>query len=73
MPPVPSLNAKDILDALQRAGFVIMRQNGSHIILQRISTHQTAVVPRHNPVSKGTLRSIIRQADMTVEEFLLLL
>lgn len=73
MPPVPSLSAKDILDALQRAGFVIMRQNGSHIILQRKNTHRTAEVPRHNPVSKGTLRSIIRQADMTVEEFLLLL
>lgn len=53
--------------ALQRHGFVAIRQTGSHLILRRES--RTVVVPQHKPLKPGTLKGVIEQAGLTLEAF----
>ena len=62
----------DIIRKLRRAGFVFDRQaRGSHEIWIHPITHRRAIVPFHRrDMSPGTVRSIIRQAGLTVQEFL---
>jgi predicted RNA binding protein YcfA (HicA-like mRNA interferase family) len=56
--------------ALARIGYEMDRQKGSHLILrQAIYPHRRLVVPNHKEVAKGTLRAIIKQAGLTVEQF----
>jgi predicted RNA binding protein YcfA (HicA-like mRNA interferase family) len=59
---------------LQRGGFVILRQSSSHIFMgdPEDPTRRT-VVPNHNPIPPGTLRSVIRDLRLTVDEFVELL
>ncbi len=69
---LPALSARQVIAALQRAGFVIDRISGSHYILARAGDPARAVtVPYHGARSlkPGTLRSIIRQAGMTPDGF----
>jgi predicted RNA binding protein YcfA (HicA-like mRNA interferase family) len=54
---------------LQKAGFYFKRQRGSHIVLRRDDPFAQLVVPDHKQLDRGTLRAIIRQADMSVDEF----
>jgi predicted RNA binding protein YcfA (HicA-like mRNA interferase family) len=53
--------------ALKRLGFVPLRQTGSHLILRKNS--RTVVVPQHKPLKPGTLKGIIEQAGLTLDEF----
>jgi len=53
--------------ALRRLSYVVQRQTGSHLILRRES--RTVVVPQHKPLKPGTLKGILEQAGVTVEEF----
>jgi predicted RNA binding protein YcfA (HicA-like mRNA interferase family) len=59
--------------ALKRAGFEQppgrRGQHGSHVKLRHPTTRRTAIVPLHRELAPGTLRSILRQADLTVQEF----
>ncbi len=55
--------------ALAKVGFYKKRQHGSHIILRRDSPFTQLVVPDHRELDRGTLRSIIRQANLGVDEF----
>ncbi|MGE0642344.1 MAG: type II toxin-antitoxin system HicA family toxin [Nitrospira sp.] len=73
MSKLPSLSGRACMKALERAGFVVKRQEGSHVILRRTQPFAQLVVPDHKELDRGTLRAIIRQADLTVEEFLRLL
>ncbi|MDF0673281.1 MAG: type II toxin-antitoxin system HicA family toxin [Nitrospira sp.] len=73
MSKLPSLSGRACMKALERAGFVMKRQEGSHVILRRSQPFAQLVVPDHKELDRGTLRAIIRQADLTVEEFLRLL
>ncbi|MBX3330857.1 MAG: type II toxin-antitoxin system HicA family toxin [Nitrospira sp.] len=73
MSKLPSLSGRACMKALERAGFVVKRQEGSHVILRRSQPFAQLVVPDHKELDRGTLRAIIRQADLTVEEFLRLL
>ena len=73
MSKLPSISGRDCIKALERAGFVVRRQEGSHVILRRSQPFAQLVVPDHKELDRGTLRAIIRQADLTVEEFLKLL
>ncbi len=71
-PSLPAVNARQVLAALRRAGFVLDRVTGSHHVLVNTRDARRAVtVPFHGARSlkPGTLRNIIRQARMTVEEF----
>ena len=61
--------AREILARLQRAGFVIRRQSGSHAVLRHGDGRQTYVAMHPGDVPTGTFRSILRQAQLTEEEF----
>jgi predicted RNA binding protein YcfA (HicA-like mRNA interferase family) len=72
---VPSVDYGRILSALQRAGWVVVRQRGSHIRLQKHLPNETLklIVPAHRPVKRSTLAHILKQARLSVDEFLRLL
>ena len=72
MPKLPVLSAREVLKALERAGFVRVAQKGSHIRLKGTWAGQVrvVVVPNHPEIARGTLISIIRQSGMSREEFL---
>lgn len=74
MTQLPGVTARQVLAALRRAGFVLDRSKGSHHLLIGPSGHRV-VVPVHGgrDVPAGTLRSILRQAGLTVEQFQALL
>jgi predicted RNA binding protein YcfA (HicA-like mRNA interferase family) len=57
------------LKALAKVGFVVVRQQGSHIVVRRADPFVQIVVPDHKELDRGTLRAIIRQAGLTVENF----
>ncbi|MGH9788274.1 MAG: type II toxin-antitoxin system HicA family toxin [Candidatus Acidiferrales bacterium] len=69
MTKLPVISGRECVKALQRAGFVVKRQESSHIILRRESPFAQVVVPDHRELDRGTLRSILRQAGITVEQF----
>ena len=72
MPTLPVISGVECVKALQNAGFVVVRQTGSHIILRRDKPPptRTVSVPNHTELDRGTLRAILRQAGLTVDEFL---
>lgn len=68
------VSALDCIKVLEKVGFTQRRQVGSHVTMRRDDPYAMTVVPVHRKsLSIGTLRAIIRQADMSIEEFLLLL
>jgi predicted RNA binding protein YcfA (HicA-like mRNA interferase family) len=67
------LSGREVCAALQRAGFVFRRQRGSHVILVRTEPFVRIVVPDHRVVRVGTLRSILANAELGVDEFVDLL
>lgn len=72
MPPkLPRISAEEVIRALERLGFVQIRQRGSHVILKKRTKNEEigCVVPLHHKLPVGTLRSILRQARITAEEF----
>jgi len=72
---VPSLSFDRIVRALKRDGWTVIRQTGSHIRLQKQTPEETLklTVPAHRPVKRSTLSHIIKQAHLSVEDFLKLL
>ena len=73
MTSLPQVSGRQRVAALLKKGFEFKRQNGSHIILQRDEPFAQVVVPDHKTLDRGTLRSILRQAAITTEEFITLL
>ena len=70
MSVLPRVSGRDVVKALLRAGYAQDRQRGSHIILRQLTyPHRRIVVPNHKEVAKGTLRSVIRETGLTVDEF----
>ena len=65
------VNGTEAVRALRRAGFETLRQTGSHLIMRKEG--RTVVVPQHKPIKPGTLKGMIEQAGLTVEEFAALL
>ena len=74
-PKLPRITSKEVIGALKRAGFVEWRQRGSHLHLKRLSDNTRVTIPVHRgrTIPPGTLRGIIRDAGLTVEEFVDLL
>ena len=72
-PALPVISGRDAVKELRKVGFTIRRQTGSHIVLRRDSPFAQVTVPDHRTLGRGTLRSIIRQAGLSVEEFIQLL
>lgn len=72
MPELRKVSGKETIKALERLGFKIVRQRGSHVVLKRkIETGEIGcVVPLHQELKIGTLRGILKLAKVTPEEFL---
>jgi predicted RNA binding protein YcfA (HicA-like mRNA interferase family) len=70
MTKLPRISGRECVSALTKLGFYFKRQHGSHIILRRDIPFAQAVVPDHSELDTGTLRSILRQAGITPEQFL---
>ncbi|MDO8751405.1 MAG: type II toxin-antitoxin system HicA family toxin [Dehalococcoidia bacterium] len=71
---LPALTGADIVGALSKAGFVVVRQRGSHMVLTHEDGRSTVVpVHRGETIGRGLLSKILRDADMTREEFRALL
>ena len=64
------MSGKEVVKALQRAGFYVKRQKGSHIVLRRDSPFAQVVVPDHKSVDTGTLATMLNGADLSVEDFI---
>jgi len=69
MSKLPRISGRECIKALEKAGFQVKRQEGSHVVLRKTDPFAQLVVPDHKELDRGTLRAIIRQAGMSVEEF----
>jgi predicted RNA binding protein YcfA (HicA-like mRNA interferase family) len=65
-------NWREVIKVLNKLGFVVKRQSGSHFILEHPDGRWT-VVPRHDPIKIATMKSIVEDTGLTEEEFLRLL
>jgi predicted RNA binding protein YcfA (HicA-like mRNA interferase family) len=72
---LPVLSAGDVVRALAKIGFqeIPGRGKGSHIFVYRVSPAKGITIPREKEIKRGSLRAIIREADLTVDQFLALL
>jgi predicted RNA binding protein YcfA (HicA-like mRNA interferase family) len=67
---LPRVSGQEVVAALTKVGYEKDRQKGSHIVLRQVSyPHRRIVVPDHDEVAKGTLRAIVKQAGLAIEEF----
>ena len=71
MPKLPRVSGAEAQRALERLGFQKVRQSGSHVIMKRES--KGCVLPMHSELKTGTLAGVIRQAEVSPEEFILAL
>ena len=70
MPPIPLLRPREVIKTLEKLGWQVARQKGSHIIMTKEGHSATLSIPNHPEVARGTLRSLITKAGITVEEFI---
>ena len=68
MPKLPRVSGAEAVKALERLGFEVVRQKGSHIVMRRGAVG--CVVPNHREVKMGTLAGLLRQAGVSAEEFI---
>ncbi len=73
MNKLPVISGAECVKALEKIGFFVDRQRGSHIMLVREAPRATVSVPDHKELDRGTLRAIIRQVGLSVDEFVALL
>ena len=69
MARLPTVSGRQAVAAFERAGFEVKRQRGSHVILVKAGITATLSVPDHRQLKPGTLRALIRKAELTVDEF----
>ncbi len=70
MSRLPIISGGECVKVLEKVGFSFKRQEGSHIIMRRHTPFAQLVVPNHKVLDRGTLGAIIRQAGLSVEDFL---
>lgn len=68
MPKLPRVSGGEALKALQKLGFEKVRQSGSHVVVRRGA--KGCVIPMHSELKVGTLAGLLRQAEISVDEFL---
>jgi len=73
MSALPRISGRECANALAKIGFYLKRQEGSHMIIRRDDPFGQVVVPDHKELDRGTLRAIIRQSGLGVQEFVKLL
>ena len=71
MPKPPIVSGRDAVKTLERLGFTYIRQKGSHAVLRRVGTDgvRGCVVPMHSEIQPGTLRGVLKQAGVSIEDF----
>jgi predicted RNA binding protein YcfA (HicA-like mRNA interferase family) len=70
---LPSISGRECIKALEKIGFYQKRRESSHVIMRRDEPFTQVVIPEHDELAKGTLRAIIRDSGLSVEEFISLL
>jgi predicted RNA binding protein YcfA (HicA-like mRNA interferase family) len=72
MPRMPRISSKEAIRALERLGFEQVRQTGSHVVMKKEAEEGEigCVVPLHRELKVGTLSGILKQAQITIEEFI---
>jgi predicted RNA binding protein YcfA (HicA-like mRNA interferase family) len=73
MSKLPAISGRSCVKVLEKTGFYLKRREGSHMILRRDYPFVQVVVPDHKELDRGTLRAIIRQAGLSIGEFVELL
>ncbi len=68
MSKLPQVSGLDLVRALEKLGFTVRRQHGSHIIMRRDDPYAQTVVPNHSQLDRGTLRAILRQTGISPED-----
>lgn len=66
---LPAISGKELVRILLKRGWQEVRQRGSHIIVQKVGESRGVSIPNHRELSKGTLRSLLKQAGISVEDF----
>jgi predicted RNA binding protein YcfA (HicA-like mRNA interferase family) len=69
MPPLPVISGRKTVRVFEKLGWQVARQRGSHIVMVKDGEIATLSIPDHKEVARGTLRSLIRTAGITVDEF----
>ena len=69
MASLPVLRGKEVVKVFERFGWKVVRQSSSHIVMTKDGEIATLSIPDHKEVAKGTLRSLIRSANLTIDEF----
>jgi predicted RNA binding protein YcfA (HicA-like mRNA interferase family) len=69
MPKLPVCSGRRAIAAFERAGWVVQRRSASHVVLKKAGERYNLSVPDHRQLKAGTLRSLIRKAGLTVEQF----
>jgi predicted RNA binding protein YcfA (HicA-like mRNA interferase family) len=72
MPKLPRISSREAIRALERLGFEQVRQTGSHVVMKKTTVDGEigCVVPVHSELKLGTLSGILKQAQVTAEEFI---
>ncbi len=71
---LPTVSGQEVVNALKKIGYEKDRQRGSHIIVRQLKApHRRITIPDHKEIAKGTLRAIIRESGLSVEDFTKLL
>ena len=68
MSKLPQVKPKDLLRAVQKVGFEVRKQRGSHIDLRHPDSRRTTISIHNKTLGKGILKAILRQTELTVEE-----
>jgi predicted RNA binding protein YcfA (HicA-like mRNA interferase family) len=70
MKKLPRISGRECVKAFEKLGFYFKRQEGSHIILRKNNPFAQIVIPDHKELDRGTLRAIIRHANVSTEDFI---
>ena len=70
MPKLPVISGEAAVRAFERAGWHVDRRRGSHVVMLKRGSIASLSIPQHRELAPGTLRSLIRAAGLTVEEFI---
>ncbi|MUH01559.1 addiction module toxin, HicA family [Scytonema sp. UIC 10036] len=72
MPKLPRISSREAIRVLERLGFEQVRQTGSHVVMKKETSDGKigCVVPVHQELKVGTLKGILKQAQVTPEEFI---
>ncbi len=69
MGTIPVLSGQEVVSVLESFGWTVARQEGSHIIMVKEGKIATLSISNHKQVAKGTLRSLVRLADLSMDQF----